>query len=63
MLDGVISILKRIGYDVIRGEDVEEFDFVYTRYALFAHDGQYNTSKRWKPNIMVTVITNDWQGG
>ncbi len=50
----VHDVLKQLGYEVLTGSDVTNFDFLYTRYEMYSPpERDFPTAQRWTPSIMV----------
>ena len=50
----VLEVLKTLGYEVVTGSDVTNFDLLYTRYLMFFPPASnLPTARRWTPSIMV----------
>ncbi len=58
VLEAVIRVLERIGYDVITGPDADEFDMIFVRYDMFDLNSEYNTTKKMTPRHLVIVTEN-----
>lgn len=52
-LDAVIRVLDRMGYDVITGPEVEEFDIIFVRYNIFDRTCEGNVTKKMTPRHLV----------
>ncbi len=51
----VFDVLQRLGYKTVTGEDVTEFDFLYTRIHIFDTQHSNRTSRqRYHAGIMVS---------